>query len=404
MKIALIGQKGLPAWHGGVERHVEQLSLRLARLGHTVDVYSRTWYSKTKDKMVDGVNLIHAPSIKSKHLDTITHTFLATLKACKSRPDIIHFHGVGPALLSWLPRILARQTKVVVTFHSIDRYHKKWNKIARYFLRLGEYAACAFPNQTITISQSLQEYCRNEFYKETAYIPNGVTINPQPTDPKLLAPFNLEPKKYITMISRLVPHKGTHILIDAFLELKKSGGANEKIKDLKLAIVGGSARTDKYVAELTAQAKNHPDIIFTDTQSGPTLASLYGQALALVHPSFNEGLPTTVIEAMSYGTPVIVSQIPEHRELITDPRLLFMVNDVPSLTTRLQEFLQMSENDRQSVIAKNLESVAQKYDWDELVKQVENVYKLLLSPTISSNPSKSTSSDDTSIPGLSRVA
>lgn len=177
MKIAILGSKGIPAKSGGIERHVEDLSVRLADLGHEVFVYSRKRYTKYDQPKYKGINLIYLPSLNTKNLDAITHTFLATIHALFKNYDIIHYHGVGPATLSFIPRLLKRKTKVIATFHCRDQFHQKWGRIARQYLALGEYASCKFPHKTIVISKVIQDYCKKTFNRETEYIPNGVDFN-----------------------------------------------------------------------------------------------------------------------------------------------------------------------------------------------------------------------------------
>jgi glycosyltransferase involved in cell wall biosynthesis len=144
MRIAMIGQKGIPATFGGVERHVQDLSLELTRRGHAVTVYSRAWYAPDTGPNYQGISVVTIPTLRTKHFDTITHTFFATIRAMRAHHDIIHYHGVGPALLSFIPRYFAPGTTVIATFHSIDRKHRKWGLIARTMLRLGEWAACTW--------------------------------------------------------------------------------------------------------------------------------------------------------------------------------------------------------------------------------------------------------------------
>ena len=172
MKIALIGQKGIPALYGGIERHVEHLSTGLAKLGQEVFVYSRPWYTDRKLKDYKGVNVVSLPSIKTKHLDAISHTLFASVHALFQDYDVIHFHGVGPSLLAWIPKVFKRKAKVVVTFHCIDRKHQKWGRIARLSLRLGEWFANKFAHKTITVSKVLQQYCSEAYDTDTVYIPN----------------------------------------------------------------------------------------------------------------------------------------------------------------------------------------------------------------------------------------
>jgi len=376
MKIAMIGQKGIPAVQGGVERHVHDLAVRLAK-GNTVTVYARSWYTGARGTdMVEGVRRVHTPSIRTKHLDTITHVFTSTVHALFSRYDVVHYHGVGPALLAWMVRIFAPRTRVIITFHSIDRFHQKWGAFARFMLRLGERAACTWGHETITISESLCAYTKKEYHKDTICIPNGITIpENQLVDTTHLASFGLTKQKYFVMVSRLVPHKGVHLLIEAFKQLKQRHPHDADIQSLKLAIVGGGAYTDEYVRELHLSAGEINDVVFTDFQSGEVLKQLYAHSRALIHPSLNEGLPITVLEACAYGVPVLLSAIPEHREIISDERMLFSENNVEAMVQAMALFLGLSSHDHEEIGQENLAIVREKYDWDDIVGRVENVYR-----------------------------
>lgn len=373
----MIGQKGIPAIYGGVERHVHDLAIHLAK-NHEVYVYSRKWYSNSQDQKFEGVNIIHTPTIHTKHLDAIINTFTSTIHALFQKYDIIHYHGVGPSLLSWLPRVFAPKTKVVTTFHSIDRYHQKWNFFAKLILRLGEKTACTFAHKTIAVSESIKQYCLNEFNKNVTYIPNGVNEKTTEIFENKLNQFHLQKNNYLVMVSRLVPHKGAHILIEAFQKLKSENKDNENIQKLKLAIVGGSAYTDTYIKKLHLQASNVNDIVFTDFQSGKTLEELYANSLALIHPSLNEGLPITVLQAMSYEMPTLVSTISEHLELIKNPKMLFKENDAEALKKCLYEFLNLSEEERNKMGQENKQTIHKNYSWDVIVPQIEALYKKLI--------------------------
>src|SRR3989338_3614387 len=179
MKIAMIGQKGIPATTGGIERHVEELSVELGKLGREVLVFCRAWYAKPGNAY-RGVRTIEIASIRTKHLDAITHTFFSILRACREKADIFHFHGVGPALLAWLPKLLRPCARVVVTFHCIDRQHQKWNAFARLMLRLGEWMSCLAPDATVTVSKTLQAYCHLAYGAQTVCIPNGAHVGMAP--------------------------------------------------------------------------------------------------------------------------------------------------------------------------------------------------------------------------------
>ncbi|MFH0988069.1 MAG: glycosyltransferase family 4 protein [Parcubacteria group bacterium] len=371
MKIAFIGQKGIPMTFGGVEKHVERLAVGLADKGHQVFAYTRPWYTPGSKKSYLGVKLISLGSIKTKSLDTITHTFLATIDAMKRDYDIIHYHGVGPSLVAWIPKLFKPSTKVVITFHSIDRYHQKWGLIGRMALYVGERFSVYFSDETITVSKVLQMYCAEKLGADTIYIPNGVDI------PELVAPslikkkFGLEKDGYILFLSRLVRHKGAHYLIDAYKQLKTSK---------KLVIAGASAFTEKYVASLKKLVGDNKNIIFTGSvQGGDKLwRELYSNAYLFAHPSESEGLPIVVLEAMSFGRTVLCSDIPENMEAIAGGHGFAFENmNCKDLKKKLEYLLSRPELVKK-VGERARDYVAKNYAWGDIVNSVEKVYEQVL--------------------------
>lgn len=369
MKIAFIGQKGIPTKFGGVERHVEELSVRLSAAGQQVFVYCRPWYTTTEAHQYRGVRLVRLSSLHTKHLDAISHTLSATIHALFQPYDIIHYHGVGPALLAWLPRLCKPRCRVVVTFHCIDRKHQKWNWFARLALRLGEWAACVFAHQTIAVSQTLQQYCRDVYDTETVYIPNGVPLPPEHIGSALMSEqFGLQPNRYILAVSRLVRHKGIHHLIAAYQQVAT---------DLPLVIVGGSAFTDDYVAELQRLAAGSSQIRFVGYQEGAVLAELFAQATLFVQPSETEGLPITLLEAMAYGRPVIASDIAENQEALGGCGLLFHNRNIQDLAKKLTTALADPVRMHQFARAAR-QRVRVHYRWEDIVGQTERLYRTIV--------------------------
>lgn len=370
MTIAMIGQKGIPATFGGIERHVEELSARLTMAGHLVIAYTRPYYTAPKLTAHRGIRLISLPSLRTKHFDAISHTFLATLHAVRQPVDVIHYHGVGPALLSWLPKLLRSKAKVVVTFHCIDRKHKKWGLVARSFLRLGEWAAVTWPDTTIAVSRTIQQYCLTVYGRRTVYIPNGVNPMPHPqrTERAMLRRFGLRPKQYVLSVARLIPHKGVHYLIQAFTSLRTN---------VKLVIVGDGFYTDAYVRRLRVLAKNDQRIVFTGWRHGPALAAMFRHARLFVLPSETEGLPITLLEAGSFGLPLLASDIPENLEIIkaqAEPiGYTFKTADVADLRRQISAIL------RRSTMAKAMGQRARRviereFHWGLVVRQTERLY------------------------------
>ncbi len=367
MKIALIGQKGIPMKFGGVEKHVERLAVGLAQKGHDVYAYTRPWYTPKRLKRYQGVNLISIKSINTKNFDAISHTWRSSWHAVKQGYDIIHYHGVGPSLLAWIPRLFNPKARVIITFHCLDRKHQKWGWLARFALYLGEITAVKFAHDTITVSKTLQFYCSDNYGANTVYIPNGIDL-PKFVAPQEIKKLGLEKDKYILFISRLVRHKGAHYLIEAYNSLKT---------DKKLVIAGGSAFTDDYIKEIKAKAKNNKNIIFTSTvQGGSRLWSeLYSNAYAMVHPSESEGLPIVVLEGMSFALPVLVSDIQENMEVVAGGHgFSFENKNVQDLQEKLQYVLDCPKlvkkvgQDARNYVNKN-------YNWKSIVNSVERVYE-----------------------------
>ena len=371
MKIAMIGQKGIPAHSGGIERHVEELSAELVEQNHEVLAFCRDWYVWPL-RNHRGVRAVKAPSIKTKHLDAISHTFFSILKAAKMDVDVFHIHGVGPALLTWLPKLLNPSARVIVTFHCIDRFHQKWNPIARFMLHLGEWFACRFADATITVSQTLNEYCLEKYDTKTVYIPNGVRLPEPESKTELLDRFELEPNNYLMMCARLVKHKGAHTLIDAWKRLKNE--QPKLIGDTKLAIVGGSAFTDGYVKELEEASADAPSVVMTGQQSGGVLHTLFSHAYAIVHPSESEGLPIAVLEAMSYGKCVLSSDIPENMELTELHGRTFPVDDVGALKDGMAKLLKEPEAvKRTGERARTF--VKRRFSWNDIAETTSALYE-----------------------------
>jgi glycosyltransferase involved in cell wall biosynthesis len=373
MHIAMIGQKGVPGRFGGVETHVTELSTRLVRVGHTVTAYARTWYAKDGGDRYNGIDIVRLPSIHTKNLDAITHTFLAVFHAVIFvRPDVYHFHGVGPSLLAWIPRILAPRATVVSTFHCIDRLHEKWNPVARLALKIGEWACVNFANETIAVSKIIASYTQTQYGKASTYIPNGITPRRTSTDPLLTEPFGLQPFGYIAMVSRLVKHKGAHTLIAAWQRAREI--RPDIFRGLKLAIIGGSAFTDEYVKSLHVMAAGDNSIVFTGYQSGDTLEALFSGARFVVHPSISEGLPIAILEAMSYGKAVLAADIPENMEVIAEHGMPFTAGDVEDLAQKIVELLM------DPIYAASLGHLARSYveemyHWDDIAHETVEVYR-----------------------------
>lgn len=374
MRIAFIGQKGIPAQFGGVERHVDELSRELAERGHAITVYVRSWFTPKHMRYHGQVRLVHIPSIHTKNLDTITHVFFSLFHAMREKPDIIHIHGVGPALLSWIPRLFSPGIKVVVTFHCVDRLQKKWGFFARTMLHIGEWAACRFPHKTIVVSRVLQEYCREQYQAVTDYVSNGVIPQCYPPG-SMLTTWHLKREKYVLVMSRLIPHKGVHYVIDAWKKLQST--FPRALRGYTLVVGGGTYFGDTYLKDLERLAANDESIVFTGWVNGVDVGELMANCVLFIHPSDVEGLPIAVLEAMACKRPVLVSDIPEHRELVHDRRLWFKRADSVSLAERLGELL-TNKRLRTASVDRHFKNVTTLYAWPKIARAIEKTYLTIL--------------------------
>jgi len=374
LKIAMIGQKGIPAIYGGVERHVEEISSRLAIKGHDVTVYCRPYYMKENQyygNTYNNIKIKTVPTIKSKHLDAIVHCFASSMDSLFRNYDIVHYHAIGPATLSFIPRI--RNKKSIVTVHGLDWQRKKWNKFASLFLQFGERASYFFPAGTIVVSKTLKKYYDAKYHANVSYIPNGINLPEISCADIIKSKYNLDKNSYIVFISRLVPEKGCHYLIDAYKNIK-----TEK----KLVIVGGSSHSDKYVEKIKNMASMDKRIIFTGNVYGKELNELFSNAYIFVLPSELEGLPIVILEALSFGKCVLASDISENMEVIapngTDEYgFSFKTKNVMDLKQKL-EFL-INNPDKVNTISCNSRQYANSnYNWDTIACQTEEFYYSVL--------------------------
>lgn len=373
MRIAMIGQKGFEIGQrgGGIEQHVRALSLYLGRRGHEVTVYARRRYAGIEKaegaKAVGrpGVTVRFVPTIYRKNLEAIVHTFLCTVDALLRDYEIIHYHGVGPATLAWIPRLLKPKARVVVTFHSQDKFHAKWGWFARKYLELGEWAACEFPHATLAVSHVIKIYARDRFKKNVIYIPNGAEVQ-NVTAADEIETFGLVAGNYVLNVGRLVPHKGIHTLIEAFKRLDGRNG-------MKLVIVGAATYTSDYEKKLRAMIEGRDDILMVGYQSGEALRQLFAHAYVYVQPSESEGLPVVVLEAMSYGRPVLVSDIPENLEAMKNAGFSFENKNVEDLAEKLGALISHPETVAEA--AKSTQEVVRKhFNWEIIAVHTEAVY------------------------------
>lgn len=350
----------------GIEIFTEDVGSRLVKMRHNVTVYIMKHYG-TKEGVYKGIYIKAIPAIKSRSLEKLSASFVATmLEIISNKSDIIHFHAFGPSVFAIIPRILGK--KVVVQGHGIEWKRSKWNALGKTFLRISEYPCVKFPHAITVVSKTQQKYLKQRYGIDSVYIPTGV--NP----PKILEPnlinekFGLKGNDYILFAARLVREKGAHYLIEAFNRLNTS---------LKLVIAGDAPYEEKYKEELRLLAKKNSKIIFTGFVTGDLLAELFSNCYLFVLPSEIEGLPTALLEAMSYGNCCLASDIEENLEALNGYGYSFRNKDVNDLTVKMKHLIE-NPNLVNSIKEKAKEYVLKNYSWDTIATKMENFYKQLM--------------------------
>jgi glycosyltransferase involved in cell wall biosynthesis len=373
VRIAFIGQRGVPATIGGIEHHVEEVGSRLVARGHDVTVFTRANYTATHVTEHRGMHVRYIPTAPTKHLEALVHSGLSTAVAMlpgARHADILHYHAIGPSVFTPLPRALTRRG-VVLTIHGLDYDRDKWGVGARTALRSAGWISAHVPHATITVSQNLADYYLRRYRRIAHYIPNGVA-SPTYRAPSLITDrFGLKGGDYALFLGRLVPEKAPDLLIRAFRHVDTTA---------RLVIAGGSSFTDRYVEQLEALAARDPRVLMVGSVQGALLHELYTNAALFALPSSLEGLPLTLLEAASYGLPVVASDIPPNREIVRvdgPGGRLFPSGDEAALAAALAETL--GDPDRARNGARVLgDRVIREYDWDEATDATEAVYAAVL--------------------------
>ncbi len=368
VRVAMIGQKGYPPVHGGIEKHVAELAARLPAHGFAVEIYSRPHYSALDgDSGLPAVTVRRLRSIPTKHLDAISHTFGATLDVLRRDVPLVHYHALGPGLLAGVPRWLGRR-RTVVTVHGLDWQREKWGPLARGVLRAGEWASATLPDRTIVVSQALADHYRAAHGRRVEYIPNGIAA-PVVRGPERLAALGID-RPFVLFVARLVPEKGCHLLVEAWR------GLPADLRDShRLVVAGDAGFTHGYADRLRREAP--AGVLFPGYVTGPLLEELYSAATVMVLPSSLEGLSISLLEAMSYGRCCLVSDIPPNLEAAGGHAAVFRSGDAGALGRELASLLG-DEPRRRALGLGAADRVRQRYDWDEVAAATARLYRDVL--------------------------
>jgi len=355
LRLAFIGGRGVISKYSGIEAYYEEVGKRLAEMGHDVTVYCRNYFTPPLAEH-NGMRLVRLPTIRSKHLETVVHTLLSTAHALTQGFDVVHYHALGSALFSFLPRFVGQKT--AVTVQGLDWQRKKWGRVASSVLRLGERASVKFPNATMVVSQVLQRRYRESHGIEAFYVPNGGVMRDW-REPKKILEWGLEPENYVLFLGRFSPEKGCHLLVEAFEQLQT---------DTKLVMAGASSYCDAYSRELRTHASDR--ILMLDWVSGETLDELLTNAMIFVLPSDLEGLSLALLDAMGAGVCVLTSNVPENREVVDGAGCTFERGSASDLAQRLR-FLIANPAVREAAGRAAKRRIREQYQWTDIAAEIE---------------------------------
>ena len=358
----MLGMRGIPSTYGGIERSVEEISVRLAERGHHVVAYCRTTYCSARPSEYSGVQLRYLPAVNTKHLEAITHSAVATAAALTRGYDVIHVHGTGPSL--FVPVARLSRAKVVASVQGLDYRRDKWGRGASLVLRAGAWSAARLPDATIVVSRELERHFRDAYGTSTSYIPNGVNL---PHGGVGAPPFGLTPNGYLLFVGRLVPEKAIDVLLEAYRRVDS---------DLPLVIAGPTSHSDDYGRKLAALAERDARVRLVGAVYGEEKEALFAHAFAFCQPSRLEGLPIALLEALAHRRCTIASDLPEHLEIIAGSAagaFVFRVGDVDDLAAVLRRAVNEPMRVAEAA-AVGREIVAQRYGWDGIVDTIEELY------------------------------
>ncbi len=358
VRVAFIGGRGVISKYSGIESFYEETGKRLVGMGHEITVYCRNYFTPGL-REYNGMRLVRLPTLRSKHFETVIHTFLSTMHALTQHYDVVHYHALGPALFSCIPRLCG--TKTAVTVQGLDWQRKKWGRVASTVLRIGEEASAHLPNQTIVVSRTLQRHYREVHGIEAVYIPNGGVLR-EPAEPRRILEWGLEPGRYLLFLGRFSPEKGCHLLVQAFERMES---------DVKLVMAGGTSYCDDYQRELLKHANDR--IRMLGWVSGEDLDELLTNAMIFVLPSDMEGLSLALLDAMGAGLCVLASDVPENREAVEGAGFTFHCGDVDDLSGRLR-FLIANPSIREAAGKAARKRVEEEYQWDRISREIGQTY------------------------------
>lgn len=370
IRIAMLGHKRIPSREGGIEIVVGELARRIAEKGYEITCFNRNGhhvsgssFDTEKQSEYHGVRLKNVWTLDKKGLAAMTASYSAAICSAFGSYDVVHFHAEGPCAAMWIPKLFGK--RCIATIHGLDHQRAKWGKFASWYIQTGEKTAVRFADEIIVLSQNVKNYFKETYGRETVFIPNGISRPTNLSPDEITKKYGLNKDEYILFFGRLVPEKGIAYLIEAFKQIST---------DKKLVVAGGVSDSETFAAEIQKLAADDPRILFTGFVQGQVMQELYSNAYLYVHPSDLEGMPLSLLEAMSYGNCCLTSDIPECTEVIGDHGVAFAKGSVSELAAKLQELCDSPET-VSSYKEGSADYICNRYDWNDITDATLRIYR-----------------------------
>ena len=355
MRIALLGTRGIPAGYGGFETFAEEISIRLAARGHAVTVYCRERHPEAEYR---GVRLQYLPTIRHKYLDTIAHTAVSTAHLLFHRPGVALYCNGANAIFTLWPRLAG--VPVVLNVDGIERKRKKWNKVAKVWYLLSEWLATIFPEVVVTDAESIRQYYRDRYGKDSVFIPYGAELGKVPST-AVLERLGLAPQAYFLYVSRMEPENRALEVRQAFEQVDTP---------MRLALIGDAPYAQDYIRQV--RDTTDPRVVIPGAIYGAGYHELDSHCFAYIHATEVGGTHPALIEAMGRGALVLYRDTPENAEAAGDAGIPF---EPDTLAARIRQVLSMSEEERCTLRTRATERARQRYSWDAVTEAYEKLFE-----------------------------
>ncbi|MEM9324880.1 MAG: DUF1972 domain-containing protein [Bacteroidota bacterium] len=365
MKIAIIGSRGYPYVYSGYETFVKELSERLVKRGVEVRVYCHRGLFENRPAKVNGIELVYLPSIETKILSQLSHSFLAMVHCCFSR-SVSHILVVNTANgpFGLISRLLMKPT--AINLDGMEWLRPKWRGLGARYFYFASWLSTLLYDRLVNDSEEMRKVYLDLFKKESTVIAYGANIR-ESKNPALIQKWDLTPGGYYLIVGRLIPDNNSDIVLKGFLK---------STSNRKLVIVGDVPFQDEFARQMKAEAEKDDRIIMTGyVTDQEELAELYHNTYCYIHGHEFGGTNPTMLKAMAYGSAILALDTKFTREMLQgDDFGLFFRKSETSVTDLIND-LENGPDLVESYRLKIRRALTKKYDWDHVTDQYLSLFQ-----------------------------